>query len=165
MFANTIGEQSRKAFSMQWRPLLASALLTAIACVLMTCFVAAQEPSEKTFANPDDASKALNEAVKSADRPAMLAVLGQSASSVVASGDDVQDKNNNEFFLKRFAQMNRWGSMAKGEKVLYIGAENWPFPMPLRKNAAGQWYFDSKAGAQEVLFRRIGKNEIAAIRV
>jgi hypothetical protein len=60
--------------------------------------------------------------------------------------------------------MNRWAKEVNGNQTLYIGAENWPFPVPL-KNNAGQWYFDTKAGVQEILYRRIGKNEMAAIRV
>jgi hypothetical protein len=77
----------------------------------------------------------------------------------------VQDKNNGESFTKRFEQMNRWGKEGDGSMILYCGAENWPFPIPLRKAANGQWYFDTKSGNQEILFRRIGKNEMAAIRV
>jgi hypothetical protein len=61
--------------------------------------------------------------------------------------------------------MNRWAPQSDGSQTLYIGAENWPFPIPLKKNASGQWYFDTKAGVQEILFRRIGKNELAAIGV
>lgn len=165
MFANAMKEQERSINSMKWRSLLIAAVGMALACTLAAPLALAQEAGQKTFATPQDASVALSAAVKSADKPAILAILGQSASGVVASGDDVQDKRNNDFFSKRYDQMNRWGSVGKGEKVLYIGAENWPFPMPLRKNAAGQWYFDSKEGSQEILFRRIGKNEIAAIRV
>jgi hypothetical protein len=103
--------------------------------------------------------------VKTDDKPAILAVLGQSASSVVGSGDAVQDKTNADVFLRRFEQMNRWAAETNGDETLYIGAENWPLPFPLKKDAAGQWYFESKVGVQEVLFRRIGKNELATIQV
>ena len=61
--------------------------------------------------------------------------------------------------------MNRWAKEINGNQTLIIGAENWPFPIPLKKDAAGTWYFDTKAGVKEILFRRIGKNELAAIRV
>ena len=139
----------------------------AVFAILLTLFAAvanAQEPGQKTFATPQDAGKALYEAVKSGDKPAMEAVLGQSSASIISSGDEVQDKSNREFFTKRFEQMNRWAKEINGSQILYIGAENWPFPIPL-KSDAGQWYFNTKAGAQEILFRRIGKNELAAIRV
>jgi len=133
------------------------ALLIGIAC--------AQEPGEKTFATPQEASKALYDAIKSGDKTAMLAVLGASSASIISSGDEVQDKNNADFITQRYEQMNRWAKDVNGEETLYIGAENWPFPVPLKKDAAGTWYFDSKAGVKEVLYRRIGKNELAAIRV
>jgi hypothetical protein len=125
----------------------------------------AQEPGQKTFTSPTDASTALYDAVKSSDKPAMLAVLGASSAPILSSGDPVQDKQNAEYFIQHYEQMNRWGRETNGDQTLFMGTENWPFPVPLKKNAAGQWYFDSKAGVQEVLFRRIGKNEYAAIRV
>ncbi len=146
---------------MKSRTLLFAAMVLALS--LPGAF--AQEPGEKTFASPQDAGKALYEAVKADDKPAMLAVLGQSASSVITSGDPVQDKNNGDIFVKRFEQMNRWEKEVGGSQVLYIGADNWPFPFPVKKSAAGQWYFASKTGVQEILYRRIGRNEIAAIRV
>lgn len=140
---------------------------TCIAIVVCLLFVPAltQEASQKTFANPQDASRALDEAVQSGDKGAILAILGPSAAEVVSSGDEVQDKNNRELFLERYTQMNRWSQQTDGTMILNIGAENWPFPIPLRKNTAGLWYFDTNNGLQEILFRRIGKNELAAIRV
>ena len=126
---------------------------------------AAQDAGQKTFATPQDAGKALFDAVQSNGTADDLAVLGSSAAELVSSGDSVQDKNNREIFLKRFQQMNRWAPEGNGTETLYIGAENWPFPIPLKKTSAGQWYFDTKSGAQEILFRRIGKNEMEAIEV
>ncbi len=125
----------------------------------------AQEAGQKTFATPQAAGEALQQAVQSGDSTAKLAVLGASASSLISSGDEVQDKHNSDIFLKRFQQMNRWAPASNGEQTLYLGAENWPFPIPLKKTAAGQWYFDTKEGQQEILFRRIGKNELEAIQV
>jgi hypothetical protein len=112
-----------------------------------------------------DASKALYDAVKSGDKSAMEAVLGASSAPILSSGDPVQDKKNGDDLIRRYEQMNRWGKETNGDETLFMGAENWPFPVPLKKNAAGQFYFDSKAGVVEVLYRRIGNNELAAIRV
>ena len=95
----------------------------------------------------------------------MEAVLGASSAPILSSGDPVQDKKNAETVAERYEQMNRWGRETNGDETLFLGAENWPFPVPLKKDAAGQWYFDSKAGVEEVLFRRIGANELAALRV
>ena len=126
---------------------------------------AAQEPGQKTFASPQEAGAALQAAVQSNGTADDIAVLGASAANLVSSGDEVQDNNNREMFLKRYQQMNRWAAESNGNETMYIGAENWPFPIPLKKNSAGQWYFDTKEGAQEILFRRIGKNEMQAIQV
>lgn len=150
---------------MKCRTLLIAATVVMFLFALCGATVSAQEPGEKSFATPQEAGKALHEAVKADDKPGILAVLGQSASSVIASGDEVQDKNNAETFVRRFEQMNRWAAETNGKQTLYIGAENWPFPIPLKKDASGQWYFDTKAGLQEILFRRIGRNEFAAIHV
>lgn len=144
----------------------AFALLTlAGALILGTPCLLAQEAGQATFASAQEAGKALYAAVKADDKSAMLAVLGASASSIIESGDSVQDHNNRQVFLKRFDQMQRWGIESSGNQVLFIGSENWPFPVPLKKTATGQWYFDTKSGLQEILFRRIGKNELAAVQV
>src|SRR5664279_2543459 len=136
-----------------------------MSAVLLLGTVWAQETGEKTFAAPADASRALYDAVKSGDKSVMEAVLGASSAPILSSGDPVQDKKNADQFAERYEQMNRWGKETNGDLTLFMGADNWPFPVPLKKNAAGQWYFDSKAGVEEVLFRRIGANELAAIRV
>jgi hypothetical protein len=133
--------------------------------ILLSIPVLAQESGEKTFAAPAHASKALYDAVKAGDKSAMEAVLGPSAQPLLSSGDEVQDKKNGGFFLQHYEQMNRWGRETNGDLTLFLGADNWPFPIPLKKNASGQWYFDTKAGADEVLVRRIGANEFAALRV
>lgn len=140
---------------------------TLITAALLICFVVpalAQESGQKTFSSPEEAAKALYQAAKADDAQAVLAILGPSAESLIHSGDAVQDKNAHDLFIQRCEQMNRIGKQADGSRVLYVGADNWPFPIPL-VNKAGQWYFDTAAGKQEVLFRRIGKNELAALRV
>jgi hypothetical protein len=136
-----------------------------MAAVAMLATVSAQETGQKTFTALPDASKALYDAVKSGDKSAMEAVLGASSAPILSSGDPVQDQKNADNVIRRYEQMNRWGRETNGDETLFMGAENWPFPVPLKKNAAGQFYFDSKAGVVEVLYRRIGNNELAAIRV
>jgi hypothetical protein len=136
-----------------------------MAAVGMLVATSAQEAGQKTFTSLPGASKALYDAVKSGDKSSMEAVLGASSAPILSSGDPVQDQKNADFFTQHYEQMNRWGKETNGDETLFLGAENWPFPIPLKKSAAGQWYFDSKAGVEEVLFRRIGNNELAAIRV
>ena len=137
----------------------------AVFALALTLPVFSQEAGQKTFATPQDASKALYAAAKADDTQAVVAILGASSESVIHSGDPVQDKKNLADFLARYEQMNRTGRQTNGSRVLYLGADNWPFPIPLKQNAGKQWYFDSAAGKQEILFRRIGRNELAAIRV
>src|SRR5579863_7670631 len=124
----------------------------------------AQESGQKTFASPSEAAKALYDAAKANDARGLEAVLGSSSDPVLSSGDPVQDNNVRETFITRFEQMNRIGRETDGSRVLYIGADNWPFPISL-KQTNGKWYYDTISGKQEILFRRIGKNEFAAMRV
>lgn len=118
----------------------------------------------KTFASPEDASMSLYEAAKAGDSNALLAIFGSGATELIVSGDPVQDKAARDKFVANYDEMHRWGTLTNG-KVLNIGAENYPFPFPLEKNASGQWYFDSDSAKEEILARRIGDNELAAIDV
>jgi Protein of unknown function (DUF2950) len=84
---------------------------------------------------------------------------------LIFSGDAAQDKLTFEHFTTAYETMNRWRKLTDASEVLYIGADNNPFPIPLKKNSAGQWYFDTTAGRDEILSRRIGDNELATIDV
>jgi len=124
----------------------------------------AQAPSgPKTFASPDDASRSLYEAAKAGDSNALLAIFGPDATELIISGDPVQDKAARDKFAVNYDEMHRWGMLKNDGRVLNIGAENYPFPYPLVKNASGAWYFDSNSAKQEILARRIGGNELATI--
>jgi len=160
-----MSDKKSKGAYMRWQSKSINAVVLLASLVLCVGFACAQEPGQKTFANPQDAGKALYDAGKSADKAAIEAVLGASSVSVISSGDEVQDKSNRDRFIERYEQMNRWAKEISGDQTLIIGAENWPFPIPLKKDAADTWYFDTKAGLKEILYRRIGKNELAAIRV
>jgi hypothetical protein len=119
--------------------------------------------AQKTFASPAEAGAAFLEAAKSGDQDALLAIFGPDAKDVLFSGDAVKDKNALQDFVAAYTQMNRWREIKAGGEVLYIGADNYPFPVPLAKNSAGQWSFDTAAGRDEILARRIGKGELTAI--
>jgi Protein of unknown function (DUF2950) len=141
--------------------------LAAAAVLLTGCFATgatAQQPGQKTFSSAEDACKALAAAAQSSDDKAMLDLLGPDGKQIVSSGDPVEDAENRANFARRFEQMHRWTKEPDGKTTLYIGAENWPVPIPL-VNKGGVWFFDTDAGKQEILFRRIGRNEMSAIRV
>ena len=123
----------------------------------------AQSAQPKTFASPGEASSALFQAVQNQDEQALESILG-AGKDVTSSSNEVEDKLEREQFSQKYQEMHRLIREPDGITVLYIGAENWPFPVPLVfKN--GKWYFDSDRGKQEILFRRVGENEITAIEV
>jgi hypothetical protein len=125
---------------------------------------AAQQPAQKTFASAEAASDALFAAVQSNNVAALLDLLGPSGQDLVASGDSAQDARERTQFIRKFQEMHRLGTDSTGATVLYVGAENWPLPIPLVQ-ADGAWHFDTDAAKSEILYRRIGRNELAAIRV
>ena len=118
---------------------------------------------QRTFASPEDAGAALLDAAKSGDQGTLLAIFGPEAKDVLFSGDPVKDKDAFQDFVVRYAQMHRWREIKAGGQMLYAGADNWVFPIPLGQNPSGQWYFDTAAGKDEILARRIGKDELTAI--
>lgn len=122
----------------------------------------AQAPPPKTFSSPAEASNALFRAAKNEDEKALEAILG--GKEITSSSDEVEDKLEREQFTQKYQEMHRLVREGTGSTVLYIGAENWPFPIPLvSKN--GAWFFDSDTGTQEILFRTVGENETTAIQV
>ena len=123
----------------------------------------AQEPGSPGFQSPVEATQMLFQAVQRDDAAAVAMVLG-GPSELASSGDAARDKLDREMFVQKYQEMHRLGRDADGSETLYIGAENWPFPIPLVK-IDGAWHFDSVAGLKEVLFRRIGENELTAIAI
>jgi hypothetical protein len=123
----------------------------------------AQKSGPKTFSSPGEASSALFQAVQNGDEEAVESILG-AGTEVTSSSDEIEDKLERERFSQKYQEMHRLVREPDGSTVLYIGAENWPFPIPLvSKN--GAWYFDSDTGTQEILFRTVGENETTAIQV
>jgi hypothetical protein len=115
-----------------------------------------------TFTSPEDAGKALLEAAKSGNDAALLKILGPEAEGLISEGDAATDAVNRKAFATKYEEMHRFTKRADGKLELIVGAENWPLPIPLVKKD-GTWSFDITAAKDEVLYRRIGKNEMAAI--
>ena len=137
------------------------------ALLLSGCFAGvsmAQIPGPKSFASPAEAGTALFTAMQSNDVRAILDVLGPDAQSIVSSGDATDDADNRANLAQRYQEMHRLVREPDGTVTLYIGARNWPLPIPL-VGAGTAWHFDTAAGQREILYRRIGKNEIATIRI
>lgn len=126
--------------------------------------VFAQEAGQKTFSTPAAAADALAVAAQKNDAQEMLAILGASSQDLASSGDKVADKESRDRFTTKYHEMHRFAAIGEGRMILYIGAENWPTPIPLQKNGS-QWYFDTASAKQEILYRRIGANELNVIKV
>jgi hypothetical protein len=143
-------------------PGLAAAVILLTGCLPTRC--EAQQAGQKTFSSPEEASQALAAAAQSNDEKAMMEILGPAGKQLVSSGDDAEDAQNRANFAQRYQEMHRLLKEPDGTTTLYIGAENWPTPIPL-VNSGKAWYFDTEAGKKEILFRRIGRNELSAISV
>jgi Protein of unknown function (DUF2950) len=146
--------------------LLLALIITLVACSKSDKTSAtADKPAAKVFASPEDAGNALLEAAKAGDQNAALAIFGPDSKQIIFSGDPVQDKIAINGFAAKYGEMHRWRKMPGDAELLLIGADNFPFPIPLKKNRAGQWYFDVAAGKDEILARRIGRNELAVMNI
>jgi hypothetical protein len=123
----------------------------------------AQQPGQQTFASAADAGRALFNAMQAPDDRSLLGILGPAGNDIVSSGDPIEDLDARTRFTTKYEEMHRFVTEPNGTVTMVVGAENWPLPIPLvDKN--GVWYFDTQAGKDEILFRRIGKNELFAIQ-
>ena len=117
---------------------------------------------QEGFASPEEAVKAFTAAMRSHNDKELLSILGPEAKELIFSGDAVKDRQGREGFIGKYDKKN--SLVHEGEKmVLVIGEKDWPFPIPLVKKG-DQWFFDTKAGREELLNRRIGENELSTIQ-
>ena len=122
-------------------------------------------PGQKTFSSPKEAAAALYSAARDNDENALLVILGPDAVEIIRWTDNPDDrKAETDQFAKKYDQMHRLVKEPDGETTLYVGAENWPLPIPLVQ-ANRVWYFETSLGKQEILYRRIGENELNTIDV
>ena len=141
--------------------------IAALAMLLSACFPAgsfAQHRGQKTFSSPEEANNAFVAAAQNNDEKALLEILGPEGREIVSSGDATEDAEGRARFVSKYQEMHRLLKEPDGSVTLYIGAENWPMPIPLAMKG-NLWFFDTEAGKKEILFRRIGRNEISAIIV
>lgn len=121
----------------------------------------AQQGHEKTFSSPQHASNALYVAVLNGDQSQLAAVLGGNK-QIISTDDNLNDQKELTTFAQKYQEMHRLVRRSDGAMILYVGAENWPFPVPI-VSKTGRWYFDADNGSKEILYRRVGANEITAI--
>ena len=140
------------------------AIVPFLLAIALAVPASAQTAGQLTFASADEAVKALVAALQSSDGAKLLAVLGAGAEPIVSSGDPVADKAEKEGFLASYAAKNALVPGDADTMVLEVGQDQWPLPIPVvRRN--GRWFFDGAAGAEEIVYRRIGRNELGAIDV
>jgi len=152
---NKKGPSARFAFR-----LFAAAVVAMIIIVIGVKADAAVK--QKGFATPDEAVNAFATAMRSNDEQALLSIFGTGAKELISSGDPVQDKQRREMFISDYDRKN--SITQEGAKmVLVIGEKDWPFPIPLVKKG-DQWIFDTKAGKEEILNRRIGEDELSTVQ-
>ena len=150
-----------------------------IVCALLfaPALAASEQPAKKsaapaaapqrTFDTPKEAVDALIAAAAVNDVPALKAILGPAGKDLVETGDPVQTRNQTEAFAAKAREKSVIVPDAKNTNlaILSVGEGDWPMPIPIVRNKSGKWLFDSKAGRKEILYRRIGSNELDAIEV
>lgn len=136
--------------------------MIALCTFVLLCAIPMSAADQKTFATAADAAAALYKASADANQDEIVAVLGDEGKQLVYSGDPVQDKRGMEGFVKAYKTKHTLVKQDAKTEVLQVGASDWPLPIPI-VNDGGKWHFDTAAGKEELLYRRIGHNELGAI--
>jgi Protein of unknown function (DUF2950) len=153
-------QMSRLKTTLVFSAVLSAAVLLG-ASLLVPPSARAQAPSQRTFSSPDDALQALVTAAKAKDRSALGRLFGPDYDQLL-SGDDVEDAKDLDEFAVAVGESADLQKVSDSEYTVTVGKNNWPTPIPLVEDH-GKWFFDTKAGMDEVLNRRIGENEFSAI--
>lgn len=132
-----------------------------LACAI-ALMLASTAGAQEMFKTPEDAATALLATAKSGDKKDALVVFGPEGEDIISSGDPVNDANQRNKFVEAYAAKHQIENESDKKAVLIIGVEDWPFPVPLIKKTNG-WQFDTAAGLKEILFRRIGHDELDTI--
>ncbi len=146
-------------------------MMNATRCALLGLFVSMAacnkpaKPAVTTYASPELAGAGLLDAGTTRTPGSFLKIFGEDSKAIISSGNAAEDSQTIDQFVAGYNAMHRWRKMPDDSQVLLIGTTNFAFPIPLKKNDAGQWYFDTAAGKDEILRRRVGRNEIEVIDV
>lgn len=159
MFINT---WNRKKHSIRYFGFVFIAAAMTLAAFYQSAFAA--DGKQKSFKSPEEAVKALIDAVKGNDAKELLTIFGPAGKELISSGDEVADKTGRDRFAKAYEEMNKLVNENDAKVILHVGNGDWPFPIPVVKKG-DSWLFDTTAGKEEVLNRRVGRNELNAIQV
>lgn len=160
---STIANKNMRSAQLAMFGALFPLIFSLVSCKKVGSASTEKKTVQKTFATPADAGAGFLEAAQSGNQNALLAIFGPDGKVALFSGDAVKDQDNLQDFVAAYNQMHRWREIKAGGEILYTGADNYPFPIPLGQNPSGQWYFDTAAGKDEILARRIGRDELTAI--
>lgn len=152
----------RKLFNRSWSLMVMAVLLSAL--VIMSVGGCTAKKEAKTFQSAEEAVEAMIDAVSQDDTQELMAIFGSEGEKVISSGDEVADKAGRERFVQAYKEMNKLVRETDTKVTLLVGTEAWPFPIPIVKEGE-TWRFDTAAGAEELLNRRIGRNELNTIQV
>jgi hypothetical protein len=145
----------------RWAGLVLSVALAVTSALPSAGAVAA---AQRTFSSPEQAAEALAAAWRSGVRSELLAIFGPAADKLVNSGDAVAEKAARERLASTYDEAHRLEAEGAQRTIIVLGKDEWPYPIPLVKQGAS-WRFDVKAGAEQIIDRRIGRNELNAIEV
>lgn len=157
------------SFHRQGRPTVTGRLVVTLVVTLLIGAVESRDavgasPDQRAFVSPREAVQALVNAMKVEDMEALAAILGPEGRDLISSGDAVSDKQERAHFVRAYEQSNNLERPTETKAVLVIGRDKWPLPIPVIKEGE-TWVFDTVAGKEEILNRRIGRNELSAIQV
>lgn len=142
--------------------LLVRRLSHAVLCLALLG-LCAQAHAGQQFESPKAAIDALVSAARSGEKDKLIDILGSDGQHVISSGDEVADKNARERFMEAYDKHHELEMEGDDFAILLLGDDDWPFPIPVVKREDGKWEFDTEGGLEEILIRRIGRNELLAI--
>lgn len=122
-----------------------------------------QADANQQFESPEAAIQALVSAARGGEKEQLLEILGPDGQHVISSGDDVADKNARDSFIETYDKHHELEKEGDDFVILLLGEDDWPFPIPVVKTEEGKWEFDTEGGLEEILIRRVGRNELLAI--
>lgn len=156
----------RKAYTHMMMRLFSGtmALLVSIIAPFASAVTAGGPTGQESYASPRQAAAALVAAVQDNNDAELLAILGPGTEYLISSGDRVADRNGRARFLRAYGEKNKLEQEEEGRAVLLVGGKNYPFPIPIVRQR-DSWLFDAEAGMEEILNRRIGRNELRTIKV
>lgn len=160
----TMSSSARHARSTLTRRLTIAVAVTLLIGLAGSRDAVVASPRQRSFASPGEAVQALVEAVRAGDMDAVAAILGPEGRQLISSGDAVADKQDRARFVRSYEESNKLERPTETKAVLVIGQDQWPLPIPVVKDGE-TWRFDTAAGKEEILSRRIGRNELSAMQV